>query len=502
MCAWGPVIQFLRSGKPAGPSEQLRVAVTFPRREGQHGPTKPGVHLSLKNVMDFVPEAQKMDKGIDALSKLGFTLIGRGRLTASMRCTKETFETTFSTTLKEFNLDIQENYAFHSFYFPAQGAGWKFPPALAKLIDDVYIQWPHIFMAPIPSVRPPKVKYYHLNVPRDVATLLNAAPLHKKGIRGEGIRVVMIDSGFAHESHPYFATHAYSSRVVLAGEAKDEKIDRLGHGTGHSANIFSLVPRAEFVGVKIAADDLNDMFYVNPASLLEGFYTARQQDPDVISISAGSDLREEGSTKQLSNLPNNLKALEAEILHAVASGVVVVAAAGNGQFSFPGMMPDVISAGGVYVDNKRKKRASNKASAYNSKIYPGRHVPDVCGLVGMEQDRYIMLPIPPGCLLDLAKLFDPKSGTTTNDGWAAFSGTSAAAPQIAGVCALLKSKNRSLTPSDVKAILRSTAVKVRVGKSNPKSSDDCKTPQKAGKGVNGATGAGLADALSAWQEVK
>ena len=45
-------------------------------------------------------------------------------------------------------------------------------------------------------------------------------------------------------------------------------------------------------------------------------------------------------------------------------------------------------------------------------------------------------------------------GTAVDDGWGVFSGTSAAAPQLAGVCALLLAKNQSLTPADVKAVLR------------------------------------------------
>ncbi|MDO0917099.1 S8 family serine peptidase [Streptomyces sp. DT2A-34] len=47
-----------------------------------------------------------------------------------------------------------------------------------------------------------------------------------------------------------------------------------------------------------------------------------------------------------------------------------------------------------------------------------------------------MLPIPPGCTID-AEESDADDGTSRNDGWALFSGSSAAAPQIAGAAALL-----------------------------------------------------------------
>ena len=65
-------------------------------------------------------------------------------------------------------------------------------------------------------------------------------------------------------------------------------------------------------------------------------------------------------------------------------------------------MPEVISAGGVFVDQNGQMQASDYASAFQSKIYAGRNVPDFCGLVGMQPNAsYIMLPIPSGCKIDV-----------------------------------------------------------------------------------------------------
>ena len=109
---------------------------------------------------------------------------------------------------------------------------------------------------------------------------------------------------------------------------------------------------------------------------------------------------------------------------------------------FPGMMREVISAGGVFVAEDGLMLASDYASAFDSRIYPGRHVPDFCGLVGEAANRaaYIMLPVPPGRELD--RLTDGTAG----EGWGVFSGTSAAAPQLAGVCALLLRRIRASPP--------------------------------------------------------
>jgi hypothetical protein len=51
-------------------------------------------------------------------------------------------------------------------------------------------------------------------------------------------------------------------------------------------------------------------------------------------------------------------------------------------------------------------------------------------------------------------------------------------------------------------MLRRTVRDVLVGSANPATSDDIRTAQQAGPGDDGATGAGLVDALAAWQQVK
>ena len=517
MYSWAADLESLR--KSAGPSEELRVAVTFRRPDAKPGPIKFDAPLSLESVKDFVPDPLEMDRAICELGKRGFELTGRGRLTVSMRCKKDKFEKVFGTKLKKKDLDPEQNYATHSFYFPPRGARWKPDKVIENLIDDACIQWPQIWpMAgnkspssrkkvaskgsavrgqALPSTNPPNVNYFHL-VPNDIPSLLNATKVHRAGNTGEGIRVVMIDTGFAHRSHPFFAANGFNSTVDLAFGAVNDETDRIGHGTGESANFFSVAPGATFIGVKVDSEDGKR----ERACTLEAFQTALQHRPHIICISKGADLRNKKTKKQFSKLPRNLVPLQVEIQAAVASGIIVVFSAGNGEFSFPAMMPDVISVGGVFVDKRGNMRASDMASAFDTKIYSGRHVPDFCGLVGMNEygDRYIMLPVPPHCTMDQLCSIGPE-GTGTSDGWAAFSGTSAAAPQIAGVCALLKAKNPNLTPSDIKAVLRRTARSVLVGCSNPACSDDGKTPLKAGPGDDGATGAGLADAFSAWQQV-
>lgn len=485
------------------PSDLLRIAITFRRPQDGLGPTKAAVPLSTSSVMSFRPEAHSMNAALHELNRRGFATSARGPMTASVRGSRQEFERVFGTELAPFRLDRNQRRQFHSVYYPPDGARWSPDPQMAALIDDAYIQWPHLYFAgaraarptprgrpaaaPTAAVRnklsavPPSPDYWHLKVPTDVARLLNATPVHRAGTTGAGVRVAMIDTGFFHK-HPFFRAHRYRSSIVFAPGATNGRTDPGSHGTGESANVFATAPGVTFIGVKLG----NDADPHAGASLLEGFREALKHRPHVISVGVGYDLRAADQRPPLAPLPKGLRALEAEIHAAIASGIVVVVPAGNGQYSFPGQMPDVISAGGVFVDRDGSMRASDSASAYPSLIYPGRQVPDFCGLVGMmPYANYIVLPVPPGARID--KVASPLDGTTDDDAWAVFSGTSAAAPQLAGVCALLLSKNPSLTPSDIKAILKRTARSVRKGRASKLSDPE----RKGWRALDGATGAGL-----------
>jgi subtilisin family serine protease len=474
MKAYDPDDQTVKPARRDARDQQLRVAVTFNRPGQLGGPTKFGARMSTDTVAAFMPDPVQTDLALAELARRGFVLTGRGSLSASMRCTRSSFEALFQTKLERMSAPGGSAAQFDSVLYPPEGAPWNPDPALQALLDDVYIQWPHIYMAKaadsartpgnrqtrsgkrgsldgiVPSSAAPALPYFHLAAPADMARHLNATPVHLRGITGKGVRIVMIDSGFAH-GHPYFKANRYSSSIVLAPGAVDRTVDGNGHGTGESANIFAVAPGATFIGVKLD----NEADPSSGASVLEGLQEALKHDPHVISVSLGYDLRATGNGP-LASLPHSLVALEAEIQAAVKRGIVIVFSAGNGHYSFPGQMPDIISAGGVFVDQAGEMRASDYASAFTSRIYSGRSVPDVCGLVGLlPHANYLALPVPPGCEVDReCAVFD---GTQADDGWGVFSGTSAAAPQLAGLCALLLQANPKLSTSDVKAILRRSA---------------------------------------------
>src|SRR5579864_9347945 len=197
MYAYRRAIQSQRDQKSTAPSDELRVAVTFKRQGGDIGPTKFLPPLSLSSAKDFEPNPLHVDQAVHYLSQLGFRPTRPGKLSVSMRATRAVFEQTFSTRLQEVRLDPNLDYASPSVYFPPPDAPWQVPAQLADIIDDAYIQWPHIYMgrrpvrstkgrrrvaratksapragmlmaaaAPMPGVsaNPPNANYFHLNV--------------------------------------------------------------------------------------------------------------------------------------------------------------------------------------------------------------------------------------------------------------------------------------------------------------------------------------------------
>lgn len=347
--------------------------------------------------------------------------------------------------------------------------------AFENLIEGVAIETPRYYFATQPL--PPLKAYWHLDVPAGVSLACNADRAHRGGITGRGIRVAMVDSG--HFAHPFFGARGYRvSAVTVAPGASNGNLDENGHGTAESANIFATAPDCELLPVKMSF-----------ANTLAAFNAAVALAPDVITCSWGSSVRN-------GPLSAANQALAAAITDAVARGIVVIFSAGNGHWGFPGQHPDVISAGGVFRQPDGSLRASDYASGFVSNIYAGRNAPDLCGLVGMQpRAAYIMLPLQPSCSIDTGSAGGTHPNgdeTTSSDGWAAISGTSAAAPQLAGVAALVKQACPRLTPADVRDILRRTAIDVTAGNCNPASSGAA-----AGPGFDVATGAGLVDANAA-----
>jgi subtilisin family serine protease len=355
-------------------------------------------------------------------------------------------------------------------------------------IDGVILEQPRVLHSVFPSPSPPSSAKFHLKVPDDVATILNAVSAHRNGAVGHGIAVAMPDTGFYR--HPFFIAQHYTVLTpitVVPGTNRSK--DPVGHGTGEAANIFALAPGCTLQPIR-ASDNQGQL-----VAAIAGFLKAKEINPRIITSSWGGD-----ENYPPLGPPNQMDlAVAAEIQDAIHRGILVIFSAGNGQFSVEPQVPGVLAAGGVFADQSGNLRASDYASGYQSTWFNNPVIPTVCGLVGMQpRAQYLMLPVPPGCEIDGEEAQpatdDPPDGTSGDDGWALFSGTSAAAPQLAGAAALLLGAKPAMTPAQVIEALSRTAVDVVVGRSFPQRYNEPATP-----GPDLATGAGLIDVGAALQ---
>lgn len=436
--------------------------------------------VEFDDLAGYRPAPGRVAEAAVRLQRRGFRVRHLGAFSVSGDAPRRLWEEVFGTRVEERRQPLSATHPEAGelrYLSHVADAAFVLPPDLEGLVERAYPQPPpEFFVSPLP----PRVGYHHLRVPADVGMLLRAPAAHQAGVTGEGVLVAMTDTGFS--PHPFYDWHGYSYQATLAPDAVRVDEDDNGHGTAEAANIFAVAPDIDFVGVKMGGN----------ATL--AFKTAADLHPAVLTNSWGYDL------SGAEELPNALKPLEAAVADAVRErGITVCFSAGNGHVAFPGMMPHVLSVGGVYAHDTLAGddfalQASDYASSFDSAIYPGRHVPDVCGLVGMKPSGvYIMLPLPPGSAIDAGLgggAFPDKDETAVDDGWAVISGTSAASPQLAGVCALIRQAQPGLSPALAKALVTASARDVTTGTSA--------MGQPAGEGHDGATGAGLVDASRAY----
>ncbi len=295
------------------------------------------------------------------------------------------------------------------------------------------------------------------------------------GLTGRGIGVAVIDSGIA----PHDDLQGRGGRRVVhfvdftangprGGWASDRQSDDYGHGT-HVAGIVAgtgrdsngarmgIAPGAHLIGLKVL--DADGHGYIS--DVIEAIdYAVAHRDAlgiRVINLSVASGVFESYKADPL--------ALAAK--RAVDAGIVVVAAAGNlgvdangrpqyGGITSPGNAPWVLTVG-ASSHNGTPGRGDDGLARFSSHgptwidfsskpdlVAPGVGIES---LAAAGSSLYWSLQ---DYLLDGARPAFAKP-------YLSLSGTSMAAPVVAGTVALLLEANPHLTPNAVKAILQYTA---------------------------------------------
>ncbi|MDQ2912875.1 MAG: S8 family serine peptidase, partial [Chloroflexota bacterium] len=320
------------------------------------------------------------------------------------------------------------------------------------------------------------------------------------GVTGRGIGVAILDSGIA--PHPDLAGRIVASVDFTHGGTGATLVppaDPGGHGT-HVAGLVAgdgaasagayagVAPGANLIDVRVIAASGS----TNVSTLIAGmqWVLAHRSDYNirVVNLSAGGP-----ATRTYRDDP---LATAAEVL--VFAGITVVVSAGNEgpkgrTITSPGTDPYVITVGGI-DDNGTATTADDALASWSS-----RGVTPIDGLAKPDlvaPGRKVVSLRSPGSTLDhelpdrLVAGLDPLVPA-----YFRLSGTSMAAPVVAGVVALVLEHSPALTPAQVKDRLKGTATALPYG--SPETTGSGLVDAPAAVAASDQTDAAAADPVSA-----
>jgi hypothetical protein len=432
--------------------EMVQVTVAPRTRSGQPIQDARGRFHEVK-LDPYRPDEDASSAAVERLKGLGFDILKVGRFGITIRGHARLVNEILKTRLTVFarphrngarstrNFSTALTPPVPSELFVAPPNSLTIKSLVSENIDHFVFIPPPLFFAP-PDTTPPKPEYHHLQR-KAIRQLLRVS----NEFNGAGVKLALVDTGFF--PHPFYTKEKYSVQAVDTVSAPSAASDSVGHGTAIALNVFAVAPKIEVLGFKQS----------NPPQ--DAIEDAANAGVDVLSCSWGWDHEQ------------SFPVVEATIRSVIQDdGIIVLFAAGNGHFAWPGSMPEVLSIGGVFADEAGELEASNYASGFLSSLYPPRRVPDVSGLCGQTpRGVYIPLPCPPGCEMDRSLAggqYPDGDQTKALDGWVVASGTSSATPQIAGVVALLIQKakvlGKKLSQTEIRSILEQTARSVEKGR--------------------------------------
>jgi subtilisin family serine protease len=235
------------------------------------------------------------------------------------------------------------------------------------------------------------------------------------GSDGSGILVAIIDSGVERD-HPAVGGRLVRSVAVdLGGEDAEivddaEATDVVGHGTACASIIHALAPGAELLSIRVLGPDNRG----KGAAFAAGLEWAIEEGAGVVNLSLSS--KSEALFGTFHDLADQ----------AYFANVVLVSAANNVPGpSYPSLFASVVSVAAHDVPDPWT-------------FYYNPRPPVEFGAHGVD--------------VDVAW----KGG-----GRIVATGNSFAAPHVAGLAALIRSKHRDVTPFELKAILAATATGAR-----------------------------------------
>lgn len=280
---------------------------------------------------------------------------------------------------------------------------------------------------------------------------------------GAGVTVAVLDTGVAYEDCPtstcgqeFFQAPDFGSTTFVSpfdfvnndAHPNDENghgthvASTIGESTNNATDLAGIAFGASIMPVQVLDEDGSGTV----ADAINGMAWAVSNGADVINMSLGG--------------PGRLVAEEAAIDNAVANGVVVVVAAGNGGedgigdpiLDCPACYPGSISVGATRFDQQRapySNYGSGESGHTLDLVAPGGHMFDQSGIVDQNGDTF-----PDGVLQQSFLHFCAPTTVDVSVFELCFAnGTSMSAPHVAGTAALVLSLLPTLTPLEVRNIL-------------------------------------------------
>ncbi len=246
---------------------------------------------------------------------------------------------------------------------------------------------------------------------------------------GSGVVVAVVDTGVK-QSLQDLAGTSFTAGYDFVNNDNDPTDDE-GHGshvsgtiaqtTNNNTGVAGVAYNATIMPVKVLDSRGSGSF----DDIADGIYYAVDNGADVINMSLGGG--------------SSLSILEDAVNYAWNNGVVVVCAAGNEDTSAPSYPAAYTNSISVSATTSIDTLASY--SNYGSTIDIAAPGGDSGDNNGDGYDDMIL----------------QNTFSSTGEGYYFYAGTSMASPHVAGVAALVKSANPSLTNAEIRAILENTA---------------------------------------------
>ncbi len=308
---------------------------------------------------------------------------------------------------------------------------------------------------------------------------IDAPEAWNTGVTGEGAKVFILDSGIDAE-HPDLAPNLNTTLCASFVPGEDWNVQPgfyFNHGThvagivaaadnlatDPNAGVIGVAPNAEIVAVKVLSEYSGSGAF---SWIIEGIIYAADAGADIINMSLGAVLNKNGFVYDAegnlvgryapSEIQELLHATQKALNYAYKMGVTTIVSAGNDYINADG------NGSGVIIPADLNNVITVSATAPRGIFYDPTSSLDYIASYSNTGRSLIDIAAPGG---DFTLYPDPNYYydmvlSTISGGWSFAAGTSMASPHVAGVAALILSKNPGLSNKDLEKQLINTADKL------------------------------------------